>query len=151
MELNPFTVSAEEDSGYRASNTLSGTRINTSLRDIGASIRNPAHFNGVYGHKPTFGLVSRRFEWQADAFAAADLSLAQCPVPSAQCPITDEAAGATTSASSTSTGEISPVDSPAKQRPKLAPGAKTIIDYARLGGAAGYAIAQERQNSSARR
>ena len=28
--------------------------------DIGSSIRNPAHFNGIYGHKPTFGLVSRR-------------------------------------------------------------------------------------------
>lgn len=28
--------------------------------DIGSSIRNPAHFNGVYGHKPSFGLVPRR-------------------------------------------------------------------------------------------
>ncbi len=28
--------------------------------DIGSSIRNPAHFNGVFGHKPSFGLVSRR-------------------------------------------------------------------------------------------
>ena len=28
--------------------------------DIGSSIRNPAHFNGIYGHKATFGLVSRR-------------------------------------------------------------------------------------------
>lgn len=28
--------------------------------DIGSSIRNPAHFNGVYGHKTSFGLVSRR-------------------------------------------------------------------------------------------
>jgi amidase len=28
--------------------------------DIGSSIRNPAHFNGIYGHKTTFGLVSRR-------------------------------------------------------------------------------------------
>lgn len=27
--------------------------------DIGASIRNPAHYCGVFGHKPTFGIVPR--------------------------------------------------------------------------------------------
>jgi len=37
--LNPFTVSTESDKGYRATSTLSGTRINTSLRDIGTSIQ----------------------------------------------------------------------------------------------------------------
>jgi len=28
--------------------------------DIGSSIRNPAHFNGIWGHKTSFGLVSGR-------------------------------------------------------------------------------------------
>lgn len=27
--------------------------------DIGGSVRNPAHYNGVFGHKPTFGVVPR--------------------------------------------------------------------------------------------
>lgn len=37
--LSPFTVSSTTDQGYRATSTLSGTRINTSLRDIGTSIQ----------------------------------------------------------------------------------------------------------------
>jgi amidase len=28
--------------------------------DIGGSIRTPCHFNGVFGHKPSFGIVSQR-------------------------------------------------------------------------------------------
>lgn len=39
VTLSPFTVTSERDSGYRATNTLSGTRINTSLRDIATSIQ----------------------------------------------------------------------------------------------------------------
>jgi hypothetical protein len=38
VELSPFQVSAEADKGYFAANTLSGTRINTKLEDLGASI-----------------------------------------------------------------------------------------------------------------
>lgn len=36
--LSPFEVQAERDSGYVATNTLAGSRLNTSLRDTPASI-----------------------------------------------------------------------------------------------------------------
>jgi hypothetical protein len=36
--LSPFEVSAEEDKGYLASSTMSGTRLNSKLEDLGASI-----------------------------------------------------------------------------------------------------------------
>ncbi|MBL9188890.1 MAG: TonB-dependent receptor [Opitutaceae bacterium] len=38
IELSPFTVDASADKGYRAENTLAGSRLNTSLRDTPASI-----------------------------------------------------------------------------------------------------------------
>ena len=38
FELSPFEVDASEDTGYRAANTLSGTRLNASLRDTSASV-----------------------------------------------------------------------------------------------------------------
>ena len=31
--------------------------------DIGSSIRNPAHYCGVYGHKPSFGIVPQHGHW----------------------------------------------------------------------------------------
>lgn len=34
FELSPFTVDASEDSGYRATNTISGTRLNVAIKDI---------------------------------------------------------------------------------------------------------------------
>ncbi len=36
--LSPFTVAADADRGYQALNTLSGTRLNSKLEDLGASI-----------------------------------------------------------------------------------------------------------------
>ena len=36
--LSPFTVTSEADQGYRATNTLAGTRLKTNLRDIGAAV-----------------------------------------------------------------------------------------------------------------
>jgi hypothetical protein len=38
VELSPFQVTASEDRGYAATNTLSGTRLNTSLEDLAGSI-----------------------------------------------------------------------------------------------------------------
>ncbi len=38
VELSPFTVNSTADKGYRAENTLAGSRLNTSLRDTPASI-----------------------------------------------------------------------------------------------------------------
>ncbi len=37
-ELSPFTVNEAENVGYQATNTLAGTRLRTSLRDVGSSI-----------------------------------------------------------------------------------------------------------------
>lgn len=38
VELSPFEVSADKDTGYAATNTLAGTRLNTPVRDLGASL-----------------------------------------------------------------------------------------------------------------
>lgn len=38
IQLSPFEVSAEKDTGYSASSTLAGTRLRTELRDVAASI-----------------------------------------------------------------------------------------------------------------
>ncbi len=38
FELSPFTVNTSGDVGYLAMSTLAGTRLNTNLRDVGASV-----------------------------------------------------------------------------------------------------------------
>jgi outer membrane receptor protein involved in Fe transport len=38
IQLSPFTVSGERDTGYSATDSLAGTRLRTSLKDIAASI-----------------------------------------------------------------------------------------------------------------
>ncbi len=43
--------------------------------DIGASIRNPAHYCGVYGHKPTYGIVPTRGQALSGSFAPSDISV----------------------------------------------------------------------------
>lgn len=51
---------------------LTGLEIGS---DIGASIRNPAHYCGVYGHKPTFGLASREGHGLPGANPNSDISV----------------------------------------------------------------------------
>ncbi len=38
VELSPFVVNTTQDNGYQATSTLSGTRLNTPLQDVGAAI-----------------------------------------------------------------------------------------------------------------
>ena len=38
IELSPFQVEAESETGYRATSTLAGTRLKTDLKDIGAAV-----------------------------------------------------------------------------------------------------------------
>ena len=44
--------------------------------DIGASIRNPAHYCGVYGHKPTYGIVPMRGQFLPGIVMPSDISVA---------------------------------------------------------------------------
>jgi len=43
--------------------------------DIGASIRNPAHYCGVYGHKPTYGIASPRGQSLPGVVAETDIAV----------------------------------------------------------------------------
>ena len=102
---NPWDVSrapggSSGGSGAALAAGLTGLEAGS---DIGSSIRNPAHFCGVYGHKPTWGIVPRTGQalpWQKApvdidvvgplARSAADLDLALSVMAG---PETIEAAG----------------------------------------------------------
>jgi amidase len=59
---NPWDVTRGPggSSGGSAAALAAGLTALEAGSDIGASIRNPAHYCGVYGHKPTWGIVSPR-------------------------------------------------------------------------------------------
>src|SRR5437762_8593193 len=58
---NPWDVTRAPggSSGGSAAALAAGLTGLETGSDIGSSIRNPAHFCGVYGHKPTWGIVPR--------------------------------------------------------------------------------------------
>ncbi len=75
---NPWDVSRAPggSSGGAAAALAAGLTALEAGSDIGSSIRNPAHFCGVYGHKPTWGIVPRTGQalpWQT---AAVDIDVA---------------------------------------------------------------------------
>jgi len=51
---------------------LSGIEIGS---DIGASIRNPAHYCGVFGHKPTYGIISGHGQKPPGIVADSDIAV----------------------------------------------------------------------------
>ncbi|HUF93658.1 MAG TPA: amidase, partial [Candidatus Limnocylindria bacterium] len=74
---NPWDVTRVPggSSGGAAAALAAGLTALEAGSDIGSSIRNPAHFCGVYGHKPTWGIVPRKGQalpWQT---AAADIDV----------------------------------------------------------------------------
>ncbi|HEY5647521.1 MAG TPA: amidase family protein [Pseudomonadales bacterium] len=62
-------------SGGSAAALAAGLTGLESGSDIGGSIRNPAHFCGVYGHKPTHGIVPGRGQAPPGVVAEPDLAV----------------------------------------------------------------------------
>jgi amidase len=75
---NPWDVTRAPggSSGGSAAALAAGMSALEIGSDIGASIRNPAHYCGVYGHKPTFGIVPMRGQFLPGIVAASDISVA---------------------------------------------------------------------------
>ncbi|EDP66131.1 Amidase [alpha proteobacterium BAL199] len=74
---NPWDLSRTPggSSGGSAAALAAGLTGIDAGSDIGASIRNPAHYCGVYGHKPTYGIVSPRGHATPGVLAQADISV----------------------------------------------------------------------------
>jgi amidase len=74
---NPWDVARVPggSSGGSAAALAAGLTGLEAGSDIGASIRNPAHYCGVYGHKPTYGIVSIRGQALPGVVAASDISV----------------------------------------------------------------------------
>jgi amidase len=74
---NPWDVTRTPggSSGGSAAALAAGITALEIGSDIGASIRNPAHYCGVYGHKPTFGICAKRGHGLPGTIAHSDISV----------------------------------------------------------------------------
>jgi amidase len=74
---NPWDVSRVPggSSGGSGAALAAGLTALEAGSDIGASIRNPAHYCGVFGHKPTYGIVSPRGQALPGVVAPTDISV----------------------------------------------------------------------------
>jgi amidase len=74
---NPWdpTRSPGGSSGGSAAALAAGLTGLEAGSDIGSSIRNPAHYCGVYGHKPTWGIVPPRGQALPGRVAPTDISV----------------------------------------------------------------------------
>jgi amidase len=75
---NPWDVTRSPggSSGGAAAALASGMSALEIGSDIGASIRNPAHYCGVYGHKPTYGIVPYRGHLMPGSVSVSDITAA---------------------------------------------------------------------------
>ncbi|MEE8291056.1 MAG: amidase [Candidatus Tectomicrobia bacterium] len=74
---NPWDVTRVPggSSGGSAAALSAGLAALEAGSDIGASIRNPAHYCGLYGHKPTYGIVSPRGQALPGKVSIGDISV----------------------------------------------------------------------------
>ena len=75
---NPWDVTRTPggSSGGSAAALAAGMSALEIGSDIGASIRNPAHYCGVYGHKPTYGVVPYRGHLMPGSVSISDITVA---------------------------------------------------------------------------
>ena len=62
-------------SGGSSASLAAGLTALDAGSDIGSSVRNPAHYCGVFGHKPTYGLLTMRGHALPNSVSAADISV----------------------------------------------------------------------------
>ena len=74
---NPWDLSRSPggSSGGSAAALAAGLTGFEAGSDIGSSIRNPAHYCGVFGHKPTYGIVPPRGQALPGRVAQGDISV----------------------------------------------------------------------------